>query len=249
MTCATCSSARREGNAWCDHRRGAEDGTAASARKAGRLCRACLARQPRFSCSKRPRSAAARRSGFELMPRIGIEFTTKHIPGVRDPLASIHPWYALVDISTSDFGRDGRNDDAGAAGGGLRGRARFGCGHRCLARPAGCLLASAREHVGCPETRGGSIKHDVSVPVSRIPAFLEEADAAVHALMPDARICAFGHLGDGNIHYNISQPVGADRRRSSPAGARSTPSFMRSFTSRRARFQRTSRGRWRARGS
>jgi len=58
---------------------------------------------------------------------------------------------------------------------------------------------------------GGSIKHDVSVPVSSIPKFMEEADAAVMAAMPGARICAFGHLGDGNIHYNISQPVGADK--------------------------------------
>ncbi len=58
---------------------------------------------------------------------------------------------------------------------------------------------------------GGSIKHDVSVPISRVPAFMAEADAAVMAAVPGARICAFGHLGDGNIHYNISQPVGADK--------------------------------------
>jgi FAD/FMN-containing dehydrogenase len=57
---------------------------------------------------------------------------------------------------------------------------------------------------------GGSIKHDVSVPVSRIPAFMEEAGKAVLAAIPGARICAFGHLGDGNIHYNISQPISAN---------------------------------------
>jgi FAD/FMN-containing dehydrogenase len=59
---------------------------------------------------------------------------------------------------------------------------------------------------------GGSIKHDVSVPVSSIPAFMAQADAAVVAAIPGARICAFGHMGDGNIHYNISQPIGADRQ-------------------------------------
>jgi FAD/FMN-containing dehydrogenase len=58
---------------------------------------------------------------------------------------------------------------------------------------------------------GGSIKHDVSVPVALIPQFMTEAEAAVMAALPGARICAFGHMGDGNIHYNISQPVGADK--------------------------------------
>ena len=57
---------------------------------------------------------------------------------------------------------------------------------------------------------GGSIKHDISVPVAAVPAFLAEADAAVEKLIPGARPFAFGHLGDGNIHYNVSQPVGAD---------------------------------------
>ena len=58
---------------------------------------------------------------------------------------------------------------------------------------------------------GGSIKHDVSVPVAAVPAFIEEADAAVVALIPGARPLPFGHLGDGNIHYNVAQPVGADK--------------------------------------
>jgi FAD/FMN-containing dehydrogenase len=57
---------------------------------------------------------------------------------------------------------------------------------------------------------GGSIKHDVSVPVAQVPEFLALADEAVMKVMPDARIVAFGHMGDGNIHYNISQPLGAD---------------------------------------
>ena len=59
--------------------------------------------------------------------------------------------------------------------------------------------------------QGGSIKHDVSVPVGAVPAFLSEASAAVEAFMPGARVVAFGHLGDGNIHFNVSQPVGADQ--------------------------------------
>jgi FAD/FMN-containing dehydrogenase len=59
---------------------------------------------------------------------------------------------------------------------------------------------------------GGSIKHDVSVPVAAVPVFIETATAAVEAALPGARVVAFGHLGDGNIHFNVSQPIGADRQ-------------------------------------
>jgi FAD/FMN-containing dehydrogenase len=58
---------------------------------------------------------------------------------------------------------------------------------------------------------GGSIKHDVSVPVAAVPEFIKQANAAVMALIPGARPLPFGHLGDGNIHYNVSQPLGADK--------------------------------------
>jgi D-lactate dehydrogenase (cytochrome) len=150
-------------------------------------------------------------TGFELMPRIGIEFTTKHIPGVRDPLASVHPWYALVDISTSDSAETAETMMqellAEAFEAGLVSDAAIAAS--LAQQDAFWHLRESMSEAQKPE--GGSIKHDVSVPVSRIPAFLAEADAAVHALIPDARICAFGHLGDGNIHYNISQPVGADK--------------------------------------
>ncbi|QEE46841.1 FAD-binding oxidoreductase [Rhizobium sp. WL3] len=150
-------------------------------------------------------------TGFELMPRIGVEFTTKHIPGVRDPLGSIHPWYALVDISTSDSAETAETMMhellAEAHEAGLVSDAAIASS--LAQQDAFWHLRESMSEAQRPE--GGSIKHDVSVPVSRIPAFLAEADAAVHALMPDARICAFGHLGDGNIHYNISQPVGADK--------------------------------------
>lgn len=150
-------------------------------------------------------------TGFELMPRIGIEFTTKHIPGVRDPLASAHPWYALVDISTSDSEETAETMMhellAEAHEAGLIADAAIASS--IAQQDAFWHLRESMSDAQKPE--GGSIKHDVSVPVSRIPAFLAEADAAVLALMPDARICAFGHLGDGNIHYNISQPIGADK--------------------------------------
>ena len=150
-------------------------------------------------------------TGFELMPRIGVEFTTKHIAGVRDPLTSTHPWYALIDISTSDSSETAEAMMhellAEAHEAGLVSDAAIASS--IAQQDAVWHLRESMSEAQRPE--GGSINYDVSVPVSRIPAFLAEADAAVLGLMPAARICAFGHLGDGNIHYNISQPVGADK--------------------------------------
>ncbi|WP_299867603.1 FAD-binding oxidoreductase [uncultured Hoeflea sp.] len=150
-------------------------------------------------------------TGFELIPRIGIEFTTRHIDGVRDPLSDPHPWYALIDISSSQSQEaaramletlfveaDGKGLilDAAAAETGAQ-------------RQAFWHLRESMSPAQRPE--GGSIKHDISVPVARVPEFLGRADRAVIDAMPGARIVAFGHMGDGNIHYNISQPVGADK--------------------------------------
>jgi FAD/FMN-containing dehydrogenase len=151
-------------------------------------------------------------TGFELMPRIGIEFTTRHIDGVRDPLEGPHAWYALIDISTSDSAETasvmvqslleqgfeaGLVEDAVIASSVAQQKA----------------LWHMRESMSdAQKPEGGSIKHDVSVPVSKIPTFMAQAETAVLAAMPGARICAFGHLGDGNIHYNISQPLGADKQ-------------------------------------
>ncbi|MBP1883067.1 FAD-binding oxidoreductase [Sinorhizobium mexicanum] len=151
-------------------------------------------------------------TGFELMPRIGIEFTSRHIPGVRDPMATVHPWYALIDISTSDSAESAERMiqgvlEAGVSDG-LVENAVIATNE--MQRKALWHMRESMSPAQKPE--GGSIKHDVSVPVSSIPAFMAEADAAVMKAIPGARICAFGHMGDGNIHYNISQPVGADKQ-------------------------------------
>ena len=148
-------------------------------------------------------------TGFELMPRLGMEFTTAHIPGNRDPLESAHPWYVLIDISSgqsqeaadtllqgileeafeSDLVQDAVIAQSEAQ------------------RQAIWKLRESMSESQKPE--GASLKHDVSVPVASIPQFMAEADAAVLHTMPDARMVAFGHMGDGNIHYNISQPKDA----------------------------------------
>ncbi|WP_422373552.1 FAD-binding oxidoreductase [Hoeflea sp.] len=152
-------------------------------------------------------------TGFELMPRIGIEFTTRHMEGVRDPLAEPHPWYALIDISS------GQSQEAARAM--LEGLF-VAADEQGLIRDAAAAESEAqrqafwhmRESMSwAQKPEGGSIKHDVSVPVAKVPEFLETADKAVLSAMPGARIVAFGHMGDGNIHYNISQPLDADKDR------------------------------------
>jgi len=150
-------------------------------------------------------------TGFELMPRIGVEFTTRHIPGVRDPLETAHPWYVLIDISTSDSAETAERMMTALLEQGYEAG---------LIQDATIASSEAQQQAiwhmresmsDAQKPEGGSIKHDVSVPVAQIPQFMAEAEKAVVAAMPGARVCAFGHMGDGNIHYNISQPVGADK--------------------------------------
>ncbi|WP_377292907.1 FAD-binding oxidoreductase [Rhizobium sp. SG2393] len=151
-------------------------------------------------------------TGFEIMARIGIDFTVRHIPGVREPLETPQPWYVLIDISSAD-----RQESAEAIVTGILEEALSEglvadavIAQNETQRRAFWHMRESMSLAQKPE--GGSIKHDVSVPVAAIPAFMAEADAAVMAMMPGARICAFGHMGDGNIHYNISQPAGADKQ-------------------------------------
>ncbi|CDZ69199.1 D-2-hydroxyglutarate dehydrogenase [Neorhizobium galegae bv. orientalis] len=149
-------------------------------------------------------------TGFELMPRIGIEFVTRHTEGVRDPLSEPHPWYALIDISTSDSAETADSMVQSLLEQGFEaGLIRDAVIASSVAQQK--ALWHMRESMSdAQKPEGGSIKHDVSVPVSKIPSFMAEAEQAVLAAMPGARVCAFGHLGDGNIHYNISQPISAD---------------------------------------
>ncbi|MBK5564907.1 FAD-binding oxidoreductase [Ensifer sp. SSB1] len=151
-------------------------------------------------------------TGFELMPRLGVEFITKHIPGVRDPMETVHPWYALIDISTADSAESAERMVNNLLEQGLAAGLVENAVIAANEAQAKALWHMRESMSSAQKPEGGSIKHDVSVPVSSIPAFMKEADAAVMKAIPGARICSFGHMGDGNIHYNISQPVGADKQ-------------------------------------
>ncbi len=150
-------------------------------------------------------------TGFEIMPRIGIDFMLRHIPDTRDPLADPHPWYVLLEISSGDNAETlkARAEDI------LGDILEAGIGDDVVLANSGSQakdfweLRTRMSEV--QKLEGGSIKHDVSVPVSAIPEFLDRAATAVENCVSGARPVPFGHLGDGNIHYNVSQPVGADR--------------------------------------
>ncbi|MBV6658003.1 MAG: FAD-binding oxidoreductase [Devosiaceae bacterium] len=151
-------------------------------------------------------------TGFEIMPLEGLAFVLRHQPGARDPLETQYPWYVLAEISS------GRSEEDAQAlmMDGLE--AALDAGEIVDAAIAQSLEQSnefwAIRH-GMSEVQkaeGASIKHDVSVPVAKVPAFLDEAIAAVLDMVPGCRPVPFGHLGDGNIHFNVSQPVEMERQ-------------------------------------
>lgn len=151
-------------------------------------------------------------TGFELISRICLDLVFKHIPGTRDPFAKPHRWYVLVELSDSTAG------DALAT-----------LFEEALAAASeagkiedGVIAASGNQRLEFWKLResiseaqkldGVSIKHDVSVPVSRVPELIQRAGAELSRTFPDIRIVAFGHLGDGNIHYNCSKSERQDAK-------------------------------------
>jgi D-lactate dehydrogenase (cytochrome) len=149
-------------------------------------------------------------TAFELIPRFGLDIVVKHA-GAVDPISERFPWYALIEISSSQAGANLRE----AIEEFLAGQMEEGLvTDATIAASAGQAADLWRIREALAEVQkleGGSIKHDVSIPVSRVPEFLARATEAVEAACPGIRPCAFGHVGDGNIHFNLTQPAGADR--------------------------------------
>jgi FAD/FMN-containing dehydrogenase len=147
---------------------------------------------------------------FELIPRFGIELVLKHGSGARDPLSGPSPWYVLLELSSQATAGLGEALEAILADA-------FAAGLATDAAIAASLdQANAfwrlRELLSEVQGyEGGSIKQDIAVPVARVPEFVERGVAAVTQLIPGCRPVPFGHMGDGNIHFNVSQPIGADK--------------------------------------
>ncbi len=149
-------------------------------------------------------------TGFEFMPRIGFDLMREYMPDRRDPLPGPHPWYVLIELSSQ------ASEGLPEAMQELLSKAV----ERGLVTDAvvATNLEQARSFwllregiVEVQKYAGGSIKHDISVPVAAVPDFVAEASEAVTKLFPGARPIPFGHLGDGNVHFNVTQPEGADK--------------------------------------
>jgi FAD/FMN-containing dehydrogenase len=149
-------------------------------------------------------------TSFEMMLSSGVEAVIKHDAASRMPLQGNHPWFVLIELSSQ--ARSGLRDvleeiladghakglvlDATIADSVQQGKAFWRIRE---------MFGEVQRHIGA------SIKHDISVPIGNIPAFIAEADAAVMKFIPGTKTLPFGHVGDGNIHYNVMQPEGADK--------------------------------------
>jgi D-lactate dehydrogenase (cytochrome) len=159
----------------------------------------------------RLRSAAGDQvTSFELMPRIAVEMTVKHITGVANPLGFDCGWYLLIELSSPNPNQNltalltSELEDAAAAG---------AVKDAMLATSLAQAQAMWKLRESVPEAQrrhGASIKHDVSVPVSAIPTLIEKGSALAIKLAPEGDVVSYGHAGDGNLHFNLSQKPGAD---------------------------------------
>ncbi len=147
---------------------------------------------------------------FEVIPKIGLDLVTTYIPGQSNPFVQDHAWYVLMDWEV----------ETEAEGQSLAETKLADALDRSLIEDAviaqngtqAAELLALREHMSAAQKHsGGSVKLDITIPLDLIPNFFDIADTAVLKIVPNCRPVGFGHLGDGNIHYNIAQPIGADK--------------------------------------
>jgi len=149
-------------------------------------------------------------SSFELIPRIAVELTTRHIEGVSDPLGTAHPWYVLCELSSSRAADalDSVLEEILAAA-----LERGTVLDAVLTRSERERAALWKMRESIPEAQrreGAGLKHDVSVPVAALADFVERAAPWLAAHVPDGQLVAYGHVGDGNLHFNLTQRAGTD---------------------------------------
>jgi len=147
---------------------------------------------------------------FELLPRLAVELVCRHIAGIADPLERAYPWYVLCEVSSSRDDRELR----GVVEDSLAMAMQDGLVADATLAASGAqrdMLWRLRESIPESQRReGASLKHDVSVPVAQLAAFVERASAAALSVVPRARLVTYGHAGDGNLHFNLSVPAGGD---------------------------------------
>lgn len=144
-------------------------------------------------------------AAFEIMNRTGIDLALKNIQGARDPFAQKAPWLALVEFESAspDLVEQAEEALANALEAGLASDALLAQNDT----QTKSFWYLREEMSACQKPEGVAAKHDVSVPVSKVPDFLRDGDIAANSVAPGCRIVAFGHCSDGNIHYDVLQPV------------------------------------------
>ncbi len=144
------------------------------------------------------------------MPRIAIDFALKHVAGTIDPLEESHAWYVLLEFATGSGGDAFRDTIEATLGEAMEAGLVMDAVLASSETQAKQLWFIREAIVEAQKYAGGSIKHDISIPVSCVGTFIREATEAVGRTIPGARPVPFGHVGDGNIHFNVTQPEGAD---------------------------------------
>ncbi|WP_028602533.1 FAD-binding oxidoreductase [Ottowia thiooxydans] len=151
-------------------------------------------------------------TGFEVMNQFALSLVDKHLPQLRVPFWREYPWCVLVENSDHESEEHARTQFEGL----LEAALEAGCVADAIVAESlaqASTLRHIRESIPMAQAEEGlNIKQDISVPISRIPAFVEETDAALMREIPGVRLVDFGHLGDGNLHYNVQTPEGGDAR-------------------------------------
>lgn len=146
-------------------------------------------------------------TGFEIVPRFGLELVLKHVPDIRDPLPSTADWRVLMELSLPRV--EGARDMIEALLGDAIEQGVAADAAICETEAQKAMVWKIRESVPIAErAHGKALKHDVSVPVSRVAEFMEQGAALARSMAPGVDIIAFGHVGDGNIHFNVTAPPG-----------------------------------------
>jgi FAD/FMN-containing dehydrogenase len=169
-----------------------------------------LARAPEFF-TRVHEAAGPMLTAFEILPRIGIEFAVKHGNDTREPFPAPHAWYLLFDLTSPRVGEEPHLLAETLLQEAIEGGEIADAIVATSIKQARDLWRLRELMSEAQKPEGGSIKHDVSVPVARVPEFIARANQLVELMIPGARPVPFGHLGDGNIHYNVSQPIGMDK--------------------------------------
>ena len=155
---------------------------------------------------------ASELTAFEMLSETCLQLVLQHVDAARRPLAGPSPWYVLLEVSSA------QGEQAATAAIEAVLEAALEAGHATDAALSASLaqfrsLWALREDISEAQGAAGpTIKHDIALPIGRIPAFIRDTDAALARLFPRLRLVVFGHLGDGNLHYNLSPPAaGMDR--------------------------------------